>query len=118
MPIALTFYDEAGVKKMQEDTRERRRALEESSIPKEYASWKVRFIHKSSGLAMRLRNNSVENDPNLDVSCVFAVAGTFAFAMYTFGRAYILIEDAIAFRALPTSAYVTVNWWSLLLHIG
>jgi hypothetical protein len=39
-------------------------------------------------------------------------------AVYTIFRTYILVEDVIAFRALPADAYSTVDWWAFLPHVG
>jgi hypothetical protein len=38
--------------------------------------------------------------------------------VYTIFRVYILLEDVIAFRALPVDAYTTVRWWTFFPHIS
>lgn len=67
---------------------------------------------------MKIWNNGPENDPNLDVSLSFVLVGVPAFAVYTVFRVYILLEDVIAFRALPAGAYNTVNWTICFPHLS
>jgi hypothetical protein len=102
---------------MQEKVQERRKALEDSSLPAK-AKWKDHLVYQFRALAMKISNNSPKNDPNLDVSLLFILAAVPIFAVYFLFRAYILVEDIIAFRALPADAYSTVNWWAFVPHIG
>ena len=111
-----SLYGDRGIRKMQEGVRKRRGLLADSSLPLERAHWKDRLVYRFWTLAMKLMNNSPENDPNLDVSLVFLL-GLPCFAVYTIIRAYILVEDVVAFRALPADAYKTVDWWGLIPHI-
>jgi hypothetical protein len=103
---------------MQGMVQKRRKALEESSLPGERAKWKDRLVYKFRVLAMKIRNNSPEKDPNLDMSLLFVLLGVPTSAVYILFRAYILVEDIIALRALPADAYSTVNWWAFAPHIG
>jgi hypothetical protein len=112
------LYNDHGIKKMQEKVRWRRRALEGYGIPGEKANWRDRLAYKFRALAMKIRNNSPENDPNLDVSLLFILAAVPGCAVYTIFRTYILVEDMIAFRALPADAYSTVDWWAFFPHVS
>jgi hypothetical protein len=112
------FYSDRRIKAMQETVQKRRKALEDRCLPGEEAKWKDRLVYKFRVLAMKIRNNSPDNDPNLDVSLGFAFLGVPLFAVYTIFRVYILLEDVIAFRALPADAYTTVRWWTFFPHIS
>ncbi|KAG8533438.1 uncharacterized protein KY384_002221 [Bacidia gigantensis] len=110
------FYGDRGIRKMQADVQKRREMLANPDPLEGNACLKDRVVHMFWTLAMKLMNNSLENDPNLDVSLVFLL-GVPCFAAYTVIRAYILVEDVIAFPALPPDVYRTVDWWGLLPHI-
>jgi len=103
---------------MQEKVRKYRKALEDSGRPEKTARWKDRILHKFRILAMKIRNKSPDRDPNLDVSFNFAIGGMLILTVYCLFRAYILVEDIIAFRALPVKAYSTVDWWAFVPHVG
>lgn len=118
MPVIEVLYHDRRIKKMQEKVQKRRKALKDSGLPGEKAPWKDRLIYRFRVLAMKIRNNSPEKDPYLDVSLFFALAGVPCFAMYTVFRVYILVEDVVAFRALPADAYSTVDWWKFIPHVG
>jgi len=98
--------------------QKRRKALEDSDLSNEKAKWKGRLVSEFRALTMKIRNNSPENDPNLDISLFFVLVGVPGVTVYTLFRAYILVEDIIAFRALPADAYSTVDWWAFAPHIG
>lgn len=117
--VILEFlYDDRGIKSMQEKVQKRRKALEERDFSIRNARWKDRLIHRFQSLSTKIMNNSPENDPNLDMSLFFAVAGVSGFAIYTVFRLYVLLEDVIALRALPADVYTTVNWWAFVPHFG
>lgn len=103
---------------MQENVQKCRQKLEESRLSGEKIRSKDRLIYKLQQLAMKIRNNCPNQNPDQDVSAVFAVGGVLAFAVYTLFRVYILVEDIVTFWALPTDAYNTVNWWAFIPHIG
>ena len=103
---------------MQENVRKHRKRLEDSGHPGETARRKDRLVHKFRILAMKIRNNSSANDPNLDVSVSFALTGMLILVVYFLFRAYLLMEDLVAFRALPAKAYSTVDWWRFVPHVG
>ena len=117
-PGAELVYSSHRVRTMQENTRKHRKTLEDTGPPGEKAGWKDYLVYKFRILAMKVRNNSPENDPNLDVSLHFASLGMQIVMVYVVFRAYILVEDVIAFRALPVEAYSTVDWWKFVPHIG
>jgi hypothetical protein len=118
MASVEVLYSMRRTKEMQEKVQKCRKALEDSGRPDVKAKWKDRLAYKFQVLAMKIRNNSPENDPNLDASLLFVMVGVPAFAVYTIFRAYILVEDVIAFRALPADAYNTVDWWAFVPHVG
>jgi len=52
--------------------------------------------------------------PNIPLRLLYPVS--LICALYCIFRAYIFIEDIISLRALPSSAYVTVNWSQYIPH--
>lgn len=117
MAFIKLLYSKRRIKTMQEKVQERRKALEDCSLP-DNAKWKDRLVYQFRTLAMKIRNNSPKNDPNLDMSLFFVLAGVSSFAVYFLFRTYILVEDMIAFRALPADVYSTVDWWAFVPHVG
>lgn len=63
-----------------------------------------------------LRNNSPRHDPAYDVPLKALIPVTTAGAVYCIARAYILLEDFVNLRALPPSAYDTVQWSGYFPH--
>lgn len=106
---AASLYSDNKIKVMQKNIQQHRRALKDQGFSGKKENWKDRLVHKIQVIAMNIRNNSLENDPNFDVSLSFVLVGVPAFAVYTVFRVYILLEDVIAFRALPAGAYNTIN---------
>lgn len=82
------------------------------SLPKYLSS----VVGKFKTAAASLRNNSSGHDPSLTVPLKALIPITVAGACYCIARAYILLEDFINLRALPPSAYDTVNWSGFLPH--
>ncbi|KAK5443440.1 hypothetical protein LTS15_010585 [Exophiala xenobiotica] len=80
----------------------------------------TRFDHACRGAMRRFEakriNNSPLNDPNQDVPLKSVLFTLPICAAYTVCRVYILIEDIIGLRALPASAFQTVNWTSFWPH--
>jgi hypothetical protein len=62
-----------------------------------------------------LRNLSKE-DPLLYIPLRIWVPITVTCALYSFARAYVLIEDIIGLRNLPKSAFETVSWMHWFPH--
>jgi hypothetical protein len=57
-----------------------------------------------------MRNLSPDNDPMLQVPVRLWLPTTMLCVIYCFSRAFILIEDAVALRYMPQSAFQTVDW--------
>ena len=119
VPALAEVYSESRVAKMQADVQRRRKALHrEMSKLGTSKGGKQKLSLRLRTLTMRLGNNSPNDDPRLDVSPVFAVVMTTAFAICLFARMAILAEDFASFRALPPIAYQTVEWSRFLPHLG
>ncbi|ENH64136.1 hypothetical protein FOC1_h10017656, partial [Fusarium oxysporum f. sp. cubense race 1] len=58
----------------------------------------------------RSYNISQGNDPHLGVQVGFLIVTSFLCASYCVFRVFIFVEDFIGLRALPQSAYQTVEW--------
>lgn len=71
-----------------------------------------------SAFAARLRNNSVLKDPSLDVPLKATLPMYVVGFLYCSSRTLILILDMIQLRSLPLSAFETVNWGAILLHLS
>jgi hypothetical protein len=67
---------------------------------------------------LALRNNSDDKDENLDVPLRMLVPATIAASCYVICRLYIVVEDFIAFREMPSAVYDSVEWLLLLPHWG
>jgi len=65
----------------------------------------------------KLRNNTLDKDPEMDLSLVTLVFSTPLGALYTLFRLIILIEDAMAFRELPASVFMAINWSNYVPHL-
>lgn len=117
MPVAELLYRKRGIKRIQEKVQKRRKALADFNLS-DNAKWTDRLIYRFRAGLMKISNNSPENDPDLDVSLLFVSGIVGFFGAYFLFRAYILVEDVIAFRALPADVYNTVDWWALVPHIG
>jgi hypothetical protein len=115
-------YSKDNVTKMQAQVAQRRKTHQENEKQRrragaKFSSWQsIRYRYDS--LMLKICNNSPEGNPALDVSPVFAIGGSAAFAVYFCARMYVIVEDLIAFRAMPQSVYYTVDWWTLLPHLG
>ena len=67
-------------------------------------------------VAARLRNNTTPHDPVMDVPLRTLVPVTLYGGIYLIVRGYVIIEGIINLRALPPSAYESVNWSAFLPH--
>ncbi|KAI9699083.1 MAG: hypothetical protein M1836_003272 [Candelina mexicana] len=74
------------------------------------------IIEKAKSIADSLRNLDRAKDPALYVPLKAVIPATLVATVYCFTRAYILVEDVIALRSLPTSAYETVRWSTFMPH--
>lgn len=79
--------------------------------PKKWRTFASRF-------AAKLRNMSPEKDPQLEVPLRFFIPCTVLCAFYCIFRAYILVEDVIGLRSLPSSAYESVDWSRYIPHLS
>jgi hypothetical protein len=68
---------------------------------------KTRGLHR---LAARLRNNSPQCDPSMELPLKVIFPITAIGATYVIARAYILVADMISLRSVSPSAFETVNW--------
>lgn len=66
----------------------------------------------------KIRNNSPNDDPNLELPLKVVLNFYVMGFSYFFCRSYILLEDAIGLREQPASAYATVDWQKFWPHLG
>jgi hypothetical protein len=75
------------------------------------------FLGKRAKSALvRWRNNSADQDRELEVPLSLLVPTTMLCVTYCVSRAYILIEDVIGLRRLPSKAFETVDWSGYVPH--
>jgi hypothetical protein len=86
LPCIELLYSNSRIKTIQRTVQKRREALEDCSHPSERAKWKDRLVCKFRILAMKIRNNSPEKYPNLDMSLLFI------FMVVPTSAVYILFE--------------------------
>ncbi|OIW26586.1 hypothetical protein CONLIGDRAFT_706922 [Coniochaeta ligniaria NRRL 30616] len=77
-----------------------------SSMPRRWLKWAFKAIC----------NNSTYGDPDEKVPLFTGVIFLPLAALYVCARMYIILEDIINLRDLPTSAYESVDWSSFLPH--
>ena len=68
-------------------------------------------------LVSRMENNSPDQDPLMETPLIMLIPATILCSLYCFSRVYILVEDFIGLRDLPSSAFETVEWSGFLPHI-
>ena len=71
----------------------------------------------AKAVVARLRNNSPDGDPAMEVPLRMLIPVTTLCALYSISRAYILVEDILALRSLPSSVFQTVDWSQYLPHL-
>ena len=71
---------------------------------------------KLKRIAARLRNNTVPHDPVMDVPLRTIIPVTLFGGIYMFARGYVIIEGFINLRALPPSAYQSIDWNVFIPH--
>lgn len=95
----------------EQDPKDPEKGIEaEASIQRGWISTKAKRI------AACVRNNSVSQDPALNVPLKAIVPMYIIGVFYCFARTYIFIADIIQLRSLPPSAYVTVEWMEFIPH--
>lgn len=72
---------------------------------------------KVKAIAAKVRNNSLDQDPALTVPLKALLPATLTGIIYVLARAYIIVEDFAGLRALPPSAFDTVDWTKVIPHI-
>jgi hypothetical protein len=73
--------------------------------------------NRSRALASKMGKALLHEAPNSNIPLSLLLPVSILCALYCLFRAYILIEDAISLRVLPSSAYATVNWSQYIPHI-
>ncbi|KAH8797341.1 hypothetical protein F5884DRAFT_253990 [Xylogone sp. PMI_703] len=74
------------------------------------------FREYLSHKAAKIRNISPDKDPLLTVPLVVLIPISIINAVYCISRGYLLVEDVIGLRKLPTSAFQTVDWSKYIPH--
>ena len=75
------------------------------------------FAHdRLKRIAARLRNNTLPHDPVMDVPLRTLIPVTLFGGVYLFARGYVIIEGFINLRALPPSAYESIDWSVFIPH--
>lgn len=99
------------------------------TLPNWAASWrKLRLKRKSAeeraitsgrveSLAERLRNSCPHKHPRVRIPLRIFLPVIASCAIYCACRAYILIEDLIGLRRLPSNSFETVDWSRYLPHL-
>jgi hypothetical protein len=74
---------------------------------------------KKGALAFLSRSHNISHgkDPHMGVQVGFIVFTSFLCVLYCVFRIYIFVEDFIGLRALPPSAFETVEWTKFIPHI-
>ncbi|TVY68994.1 hypothetical protein LSUE1_G007529 [Lachnellula suecica] len=73
---------------------------------------------KLSTLIAGWRNNSVLKDASLDVPLKASIPLYGVACLYCTSRSFILLEDMLQLRSLPSSAYTTVDWGGFFPHLA
>jgi hypothetical protein len=73
---------------------------------------------KLTSIAASLRNNSILQDPSLDVPLKATLPIYAVGFLYCSSRTLILVLDIIQLRSLPTSAFDTLNWVAFFPHLS
>ena len=86
-------------------------------IEKHHESWagKHPVCKGLSRLAARMQNPA-KRHPKWKIPMRILIPCIIFGAIYTLSRTYILLEDAISLRSLPSSAYETVDWSAMFPH--
>ncbi|KXX73306.1 hypothetical protein MMYC01_210452 [Madurella mycetomatis] len=75
------------------------------------------FVNKARRLLSKTHNISPDKDPHLDTPIGFLIGTSFLSLLYVVFRMYILTEDFVGLRSMPSNAYDTVNWLSFIPHV-
>lgn len=100
------------------DGRDKRTVMEEKGFNQRIVRiLGDRCLPRIKWVMKRLQNNSPCKDPALNVPLRSLLITMPIMAMYVVCRGYILVEDIIGLRELPTSAFHNVDWTRYLPHI-
>lgn len=96
-----------------------RKYQRKDSRPKELPLWfgskaLVQTLKRSAG---KLRNLDIDQDPSFAVELTSIIPSTLLAVFYLSARLYILVEEFVGLRAMPPSAYQSVEWTNYLLHL-
>jgi hypothetical protein len=83
-------------------------------VEPERQGWIRKRVHR---VAAGIRNNSVSKDPALNVPLKAILPIYVVGVFYCTARSYILLSDVVELRSLPASAFITVDWSSIIPHI-
>lgn len=87
-----------------------------ASANEEVKNQRSRFRGRLRAMAASVRNNSENKDPALDAPIKAILASYVIGVVYCTSRTYVLLSDLLELRALPPSAYETVDWSTFLPH--
>lgn len=95
------------------------RRVEEGTVehPRPRQRTARRILDRIRGFLSRTHNISPDKDPHLGVPIGLLLPTTILCIFYCVFRLYILAEDIVALRSLPSDAYATTNWLLFLPHI-
>lgn len=65
----------------------------------------------------KTHNLSTDRDPHFDAPISFLVGTSVLCVLYVCFRIYVLTEDIVGLRSMPSDAYQTVNWLSFIPHV-
>ncbi|KAM5429250.1 hypothetical protein McanMca71_007775 [Microsporum canis] len=89
-------------------------ARQARDLVRDGASYAKRLI---THIRLALRNNSPDKDPEFDVPFRTLILSTPVCVMYAIFRIFVLIEDVISLRELPSSTFQTVEWSRYWPHL-
>lgn len=75
------------------------------------------FFNKVHRILSKTHNISPDKDPYLDIPMGFLIGTSFLCLLYVVFRMYILTEDFVGLRSMPSNAYDTVDWLSFIPHV-
>lgn len=96
------------------EARKCERVIDEEASPN--PTW-IRFKRRARRVGDRIKNNSIERDPDLTVPLKAILPMYVIGVVYCHARAYIFLEDILQLRSLPASAYSTVDWIDFWPHV-
>ncbi|CZR55400.1 uncharacterized protein PAC_05287 [Phialocephala subalpina] len=94
-----------------------RRMTDLSRASGEEEKFSSKFRGKTKRIVLWLSNNSPNADPSLTLQLRVLIPALFFSALYALARAYLLLEDLLAFRGQNPDVYKTVNWVDFLPHV-